>query len=681
MRAVLLLLALVAACGDDLRGNISVNATNLPAEWRPAVAEYVSLTQSGALTLDGNEGDFQITLINDPSLPIEGYRLEEAGTDRYSVAARDVLGIQYGLSAALENLGWRFRHPYNTFIPRGAKDEGAADGSIHQPETAVRGFQFHTLHPIEAYYAFWEPSPGNTYDAHRIIDWVVKNRGNYLQWVALDNIMDPGIHAKWHPFTKELIDYAHMRGVRVGQNFQLFGSSNLQLAFDLHDDEDVPVAQSIAERLPILTDGLAWDELHLSFGEFFGEAPDVVVAGINSFADVAKRIAPQATLYGFVHVGATQRVDFMGENLIYYFLLKFADPAVLPNIHTVMFYNLFDPAGGAYQHVDFSEHRQYLLDRMCAGQPHAYVPESGYWVAFDNSVPIYLPLYVYSRWRDIDGLKAANCGPLHSHILFSTGWEWGFWLHDYANLRDVYEHTATPKDLIDYAYAPDLGPKASALVAEMMDEQKRALMDDLLAGYISSRDVIIDAGRKLDPPIISQPDRIQFDQVTAANVDTFTTTVLTPLETHLDNLTSLEKRLRALDLPPTRWAREVRDGFVINRIRIEFMHALYAATVAHVRGQSPDADYARAEKLVSEAQGVVSSRHADMHDNHGRRLLDSPAESPLAHPNATYYQYGYLYHADFLCYWNRERIQVGNLIGASDEIPPGCLFGMDRPKD
>ena len=50
----------------------------------------------------------------------------------------------------------------------------------------------------------------------------------------------------------------------------------------------------------------------------------------------------------------------MGENLIYYFLVKFADPAIIPDIHTVMFYNLFETAGGAYHHEDFAEHRAYL---------------------------------------------------------------------------------------------------------------------------------------------------------------------------------------------------------------------------------------------------------------------------------------------------------------------------------
>ena len=47
---------------------------------------------------------------------------------------------------------------------------------------------------------------------------------------------------------------------------------------------------------------------------------------------------------------------------------------------------------------------------------------------------------------------------------------------------------------------------------------------------------------------------------------------------------------------------------------------------------------------------------ADLHDTHHRRLVDKT-------PNHTFYQFGYLYMADTLCYWQRELDQAGTILG------------------
>src|SRR6185503_18193487 len=101
---------------------------------------------------------------------------------------------------------------------------------------------------------------------------------------------------------------------------------------------------------------------------------------------------------------------------------------IVPQVHTVMYYDLFEDAGGAYHHQDFAEHRAFLFDRLRTGLPVTYKPETAYWVAFDNSVPMYLPLYVRSRWLDLDRIHAqaaaAGHADLAEHVLFSSGWEW-----------------------------------------------------------------------------------------------------------------------------------------------------------------------------------------------------------------------------------------------------------------
>jgi len=656
--ASLVLLALVA-CGDNITGRITIGT---PDAWSPALAEFVAFTPYSDLSL-GQGGDLHIEVIDDAAIPLEGYRIERG--DHITVAAHDVLGAQYGVAAALEDLGFRFRHPFDTARPWVPTDSGG-DSALHAPQIRVRGLQLHTLHPIEGYFAFWEPSPENTQDAHRIIDWLIKNRGNYLQWVALDDIMDPARHAAWQPFTRELIDYAHMRGVRVGLNIQLFGKSNLQLAFDLSDSDTIPLSTSVAQRLPLVTADLPFDVYSLSFGEFFNADPQKFIDSVNEVASQLRTFAPQAEMHASVHVGATQRVTYRGQELLYYFLVQYVDPLVIPDIHTVMYYNLYDDAGGAYQHDDFSEHRQYLLDRICANQPVAYFPETAYWVAFDDSVPMYLPLYVYSRQRDLAGIAADGCGnPLDEHLLFSSGWEWGYWLNDYTALRASYELTEM-QPLIDHAFGKDLGPAAS-LVGELIAEQKHAYIDERLTGYLVGRDIAIDTGDKLDPPIISQPDRVTFEDLVANPAIELDGPVLEPLRAHEKVLADIIQRLEALDLPVSQWSNELRDGVTIDRLRVRFVLANYAAVLAHLRGDSGDASYLDAQEILAAAKEIVTARHAQLHDPHGRRLVDETT-------NVTFYQFGYLYMADTLCYWQRELDQVGNILGKTMDVPDSCLF-------
>jgi len=441
--------------------------------------------------------------------------------------------------------------------------------------------------------------------------------------------------------------------VRVGINLQLFGQSNLQNAFDL-DDTSI---DQVHERMPLVTQDLPFDTYALSFGEFFDADPQVFIDSVNVVRDELRAAAPAAEMHAVVHVGDTQRVTYMGQDTLYYFLVQYADASIVPDIHTVMFYDLFEPAGGAYHHTDFAEHREYLLSRMCAGQPVAYFPETAYWIAFDDSVPQAEPLYVRNRWLDLDRLRASGCGPLDTHLLFSSGWEWGYWLHDTTALRASYELPPSWEALVERELAPDLAA-AAPVVEQLVELQRTALMDDALAPYVAGRDAAIDAGRLLG--IVSQPDRVTFDDLaTLADWSAFRAQVLAPLARYAQGLDQL-----AVDIPDTRWGRELADGLAVDGLRAHFVGATYEAQLAQLAGDRAGAaaQLARAHRLLDEAQAVVRRRHADLHDPHGRRLVEQHS------PNHTFYAFGYLGMADTLCYWARELAQVEGL------TPNSCLF-------
>ncbi len=654
-------------CGDDLRGITIVSDPG----WQPALRELAALTPYRGLTVGPDAGSgYEIAIHDDPEIPAEGYRLEAGANDSILVHAHDVLGAQYGAAAALEALGFRFRHPFDPFVPvRPAI--ATLDDAPHAPEIRVRGLQLHTLHPIEGYFAFSEPSPDSTDEAHRIIDWLIKNRGNFLQWDPLDNILDPAEHAVWQPFTRELIDYAHARGVRVGANIQLFGQSNLQNAFDLSDDKTgtVPIADEIAARLPLVTSDLPFDVYTISFGEFFNADSQRFIDAINEVRGQLRTLAPQAEMHAVIHVGGEQRVVYMGEDLIYYFLVKFADPSVIPDIHTVMFYNLFESAGGAYRQENFDEHRAYLQQRMCAGQRAGYMPETAYWVAFDSSVPQFYPIYVYSRLHDLDLLQRPEgpCGTLDQHYLFSSGWEWGYWLNDVTALRASYQQPASPLAAIAAELAPDLGRPAAELVDRMSTVQHDLVMLGRLTGYLVGRDAVIDIGKQAG--IVSQPDRVTFEELVAGGDRGEVEQRMIGLARYADELERLVGDLAKLALPDSRWSAELRDGFAIDQLRARFVLATYEATLAHLDGDDPTATAkaAYADKLLGRAQAIVTSRHADLHDPRGRRLIEKTT-------NQTFYQFGYLFFADTLCYWRRELTQVRAILGETSAAPPSCFF-------
>jgi hypothetical protein len=674
----------LAACGDNLRGRISIAAD--PA-FEPAIVELVrfipyhglSVSMGTRAAAEAPENAIRIDVILDAAIPAEGYRLEASGGggdgdgDSIEVRASDVLGAQYGTAAALEALGFRFRHPFDTFVPDlpVLGEAGEPFGVVHQPEVRVRGMQLHTLHPIEGYFAFWEPSAGSRNDAQRIIDWLIKNRGNFLQWVALDDILDPMRRMPWQEHTRELIDYAHARGVRTGLNIQLFGQSNLQLAFDLSDDKTgtIPIADEIAARLPLVTDGVPFDVYDLSFGEFFNADPQRFVDSVNEVRRQLRGLAPQAEMHAVVHVGETQRVSYQGEELLYYFLVKFADPSIVPDIHTVMFFNLFEPAGGAYHHEDFDEHLAYLSQRICANQPAAYFPETAYWIAFDNSIPQLLPLYVRNRWLDLAELRArVRCGKLDNHLLFSSGWDWGYWLHDVTALRASYELPGAYEDLVRAELQPELGAAAPSVIA-LIELQRTYLMERRLIAYLAGREASIDAGRLLG--IVSQPDRITIDDLAtgAADPQAFRAAVQAPLAEYAGELDGLAEGINRLSLPDNPWAAELRDGFAVNRLRARFVLEIYEATLGHLAGEAAAArdHVTRAAELLERARGVVAARHRDLHDTHARRLVERTT-------NRTFYQYGYLFMADTLCFWKRELAQLQAILGTATAPPPGCLL-------
>lgn len=617
----------------------------------------------------GTRGGASIALVTDARCD-DCYRLDGEGV-KLTAKGGGALGRQYALWHALEALGFRFTHPWYAHRPA-AFTRAPADVLGRDFEPAVkkrRGLHLHTLHPTESLADFWVPGEKNLEGAKRTVDFVIKNRGNYIQWCALDDILRfPDTQPAWLTHTRAITDFAHAHGVKTGVALQLFGQSNLQNAYDLIDDDTGDVVPEMERRLHLLLDGAGFDALNLSFGEFFGAEPARFVEEVDATYAAMQRVQPGVEVMATIHVGNYDnlRVTYMNERLLYYFLIKFANPAIVPWVHTTMFYNLYDDAGLAYLHDEFDEHRDYIEARLRAQQPVGYFPESAYWVAFDINVPVFFPVYVKSRHTDLQRLTG-----LDDHVLFSSGWEWGYWLTDAATLRMSYGRSNEWSDVVKDVYGGwgETGAKAADLIARLGEAQHRALIVERLAAYVAARDQIIDAGDRLG--IFSQPDRPEFSEIAAmtpAQREAFRAQVVAKLKVHADELTALAAEADALDAGDDRVLVELQEGVRVTAARVRFSHAVFAAAVAFGDGASTGALLASADADLELAKTIVASRR--------RRFWDPEPLSLVAttQVNATFYQYGYLREGDTLCFWQRERVQLRNLIFGRADTVPGCVL-------
>jgi hypothetical protein len=588
---------------------------------------------------------------------VECFELTADG-DVITVHAGDVLGAQYGVAAVMEAAGFRFFTPFSTHVPERIQTPDALPQGVQSPDMRRRGLHMHTLHPIEGMYAFWMPGDDNQDRAQAVIDWVIKQRGNHVQWVSLEDIESPAVYEPWLAHSTALVDHAHDRGLTVGVGVQLFSEANLQLAFDLVDDPDGDLAEQMDAQWALLT-GPGFDLYNLSFGEFSDADPDAFLDAVDLSYARLQDAQPGAEMTTVLHVGDDLQVEYQGETMVYYLLAQFADPEITPWVHTVMFYNLFEDAGGAYHHDEFDQHRELLLERIEQGQPVGYFPESAYWVAFDNSVPQYFPLYIRSRWLDMRTAADETGTGIDDHVLFSSGWEWGYWQNDYATLRMNWSVPDDYETVVQDMFAV-YDPTLAEVVVATAELQRDALIEQRLAAWIVGVDNVMELGYGLD--IVSQPERPQlkhFDQLDDAQRDEIAQVVV-DLRAYAAELAALQERMREGHYPDEIFVREVVHGLEIDRLR-----ALHAADVTQGVLEDDVELLDAAEARLPSAYVAVYARHDDLHAPDPSQILD-PGSNP------TLYQFGYLHRADTLCYWERELAQARNVVEDAELEVPGC---------
>jgi hypothetical protein len=125
------------------------------------------------------------------------------------------------------------------------------------------------------------------------------------------------------------------------------------------------------------------------------------------------------------HVSTNQNHPKWGN---FNFITRFASPEVGILPHTVMYYGLYDKDVPVYGNKDFSHMLQFLLEEK-GKRPIWYYPETSYWIAMDMDASIFLTDYLRGRAVDMQNLHREG---IEGHLNFTTGQEWGYWLFDWT---------------------------------------------------------------------------------------------------------------------------------------------------------------------------------------------------------------------------------------------------------
>jgi hypothetical protein len=330
-------------------------------------------------------------------------------------------------------------------------------------------------------------------------------------------------------------------------------------------------------------------------------------------------------------------------------------------IHTVMCYGMEEPFAPVYG----NRNQQHMLARAAREVKRRetwYWPESAYWVAFDNPVPVLFLPYLSARWSDMNAMERIS---IDGHMTFSSGWEWGYWLVDWSISRWSWrfeEQGAVRRshplsalaDFVRTERSMNLWKKAFALQQEYFKD--RGLIP-FLAAADPSAELFWPFNRPFQPRmpfslrwLLHDATDSEIGAVLRAPLGALEaygremSEVVSALRSHADERGGAPRELRAIE-------QELLTALEVTALRAEH-RSLTLRALSALRDNGKIAELflnkaailrARAEKLVKHQEGMYRY----------------PIEQ-IARPtqNHTAYRFGYLWPASTLHFWKREEEQV-----------------------
>ena len=619
------------------------------------------------------------------------------------------LGTAFAAYALLEELGFAFLHPLAPTLPAQWSPPAAPIDIAESPRWRVRGLHVHTQHPIELTELLqgWGkdgPDDAAGWNARlpewdRCLEWLLANRQNRVEWVLL--------WAKhWQRFADgpvrqhrlaTLVAHAHARGIAVGADASLALEQQHAYHF-VHKTGD------LAAELQQIHDGLDWffgagfDYYSTESGstEFTHPNPTRMLAWMNEAARYS-RTKYGKPAYIKVHCSTGQAADgypdpVTGKPINFNFLPHYADADMGVMPHTVQIYGLDDPAP-TYGNTDFGSMKDFLEQEVGAREV-IWHPETAYWVTYDVGVPLFLPIYAERRLADLRALAADEQagrmgrgahagGRMDGQMIFSSGWEWGYWLNDVVAARAAWNphlEAGSSREALVAILSPlqsALGDSGAGMVNWIADfaDAEHAL---LIRGEVNARrpadiaerngmaylegfdswDDIASLGAALGIPIsaVTQPQKLGLVQVQSKWLrkgEPDYATEIAPLLDAMDRrFGALAADARALAAAVPAPARDLADDLLdaaqMTALRAHQVHGLYdyAARYPSSEPMLRRSRLSAARTALAQAAKIVAAREP-RYRVEAERIAGWRA-------NPTSYEFTYLWYTRSLYFWWRD---------------------------
>jgi hypothetical protein len=671
-------------------------------------------------------------------------RLGDHGATILYAAGRTPFAHHYATYEILRRLGARFYHPEEEHLPRNdpaalrarartptAVARRGADGKAlddYLPDFEERSYTFHGAHPLEHLEAFSDAAHPLR-EAENLNAWVIKNRGNLLKGATR------GVAPlERYEQRKAELD-AFLATMRVPASAGITLHNQQQGANAVVDPASpIPPRQQIedhvAKQLAAAPDAESFG-IHFGPTEFTTTPDQETLDWINWAGQKALSLKPTLRVEVNNHITGSQptgRSDLgcptgtnAKQSCDYYDLAFHTDKRFAVKVHTVMFYPL-SGAARVYNQKSFS-HKLCLMKKASAeGRPLTWFPEGSWWLSFDNPVPVYLPLYLWSRGKDLELLRpllrSRGGGTLDRHRMFNSGHEWGYWQQDYAVGLWHWNAEVTLEEVVGELVDPLCAPaawrsgcaarsEAAKVLLELMAHQAEVFLEKsdhkglpgglyaYFAGEDPADEIAAATGLEFRPVKVPFSTVARWSQAQLAGFRGSDLAALASIEqAHVGWLARLKALEASVPEAGQSWLQEIVDGVEINLLRARQAHRLYGAVIARREAQlgggadASAAIFAEAERTLADAEAVIRRREA-RYRYPAAQMFGGGLTAETAVPNGTTYPYRVHTKTHLLSYWKNRHEDVkavlaGKLGGDALVLspvfaPPGAPLSLTWP--